>query len=247
MEILILTGLNILSSMNVQRKIFGLKFFFSDSKLTFGLEPGHSATSTLRTPHQKKKKKMSRKRNATGSDLLTGGTRDVNPQYLHGTLTLSAANTTTSLTLGTPIVRVGSGAGNKSIIMEVLKVYVDFPTIDQEAAGATDRNMQFSFSTVDFGTGNAQFEDPRVFAQLSINVQNAFTAAGTALLENMEMPLVWDMTDGAGHGVLIATDNIFVQGNTNNQAAASRFRFKILYRFKEVSLVEYIGIVQSQQ
>ena len=190
---------------------------------------------------------MSRKRNATGSDLLTGGTRDVNPQYLHGTLTLSAANTTTSLTLGTPIVRVGAGPSNRSIIMEVLKVYVDMPSIDLEAAAATDRSMQFSFSTVDFGTGNAQFEDPRVFAQVSANLSNAFTAAGTGTLNSMAMPLVWDMTDGAGHGILIATDNIFVQGNTNNQTAASRFRFKILYRFKEVSLVEYIGIVQSQQ
>ena len=168
-------------------------------------------------------------------------------QYIHGTLQLSAANTATSLTLGTPIVRVGAGPANKSVIMEVLKVYVEMPAIDLDNAAATDRQMQFTFSTVDLGTGLATFDNSRVFAQVSFDLRNAFTAAGTGTLNARNNPFVYDMTDGAGHGVLIATDNIFVQGNTTNQVSASIFRFKILYRFKEVSLVEYIGIVQSQQ
>lgn len=63
-----------------------------------------------------------------------------------------------------------------------------------------------------------------------------------------------DLTDGAGHGVLIATDNIYFTlystcsatgtATTSVQANAT---LALLYRFKRVNLQEYIGIVQSQQ
>lgn len=62
-----------------------------------------------------------------------------------------------------------------------------------------------------------------------------------------------DLTDGAGHGVLIATDNIwctaFINGacpDIGTTASATIFA-DLLYRFKKISLQEYIGIVQSQQ
>ena len=187
---------------------------------------------------------MSRKRIA--GDTLTGGTRDVNPQYMSGLITLSAANTATEVTLGTPIVRVGPQTGGKSIIMEVLKVFVDMPQLDADAAAATARAATFSISTV-ANSAVALLDNPRCLAFLSNDVRNAFTAAGTGMLANTKEPHVFDMTDGAGHGVLVATDNIFLAANTQGQAGASIFRWKILYRFKEVSLVEYIGIVQSQQ
>ena len=190
---------------------------------------------------------MSRKRQA--GDQLTGGTRDVNPQYMSGLLTLSAANTATEVTLGTPIVRVGPATGGKSIIMELIKLWVDFPTVDAENAAATSRGFSFSMSTVSSGGTPAivTLDNPRGLAWMDYSVRNAFTAAGTGMLENKLEPSCWDFTDGAGHGILVATDNIFLQGNTSNQTGASAFRWKISYRFKEVSLVEYIGIVQSQQ
>lgn len=192
---------------------------------------------------------MSRKRQGLGDDL-TGGTKDVNPQFLSGSLTLSAANTATELTLGTPIVRVGQGANSsRSVIMEILKLWVEMPNVDQDAAGATGRAMQFSMSTTSSGGTPSIFSlaNPRCLASIEDNFRNAFTAAGTGLLFFNSNPREVDFTDGAGHGVLVATDNIFLQANTSNQAGAATFNFKILYRFKEVSLVEYIGIVQSQQ
>lgn len=187
---------------------------------------------------------MSRKRQALG-DQLTGGTRDVNPQYLSGLVTLSAANTATEVTLGTPIVRVGPQTGGESIIMELLKLYVDFPAVDADNAAATNRSMQFSLSTVST-SGIQLLDNPRSLAAITYDLRNAFTAAGTGTLDN-KSDFSWDFTDGAGHGVLVATDNIFVAATTAGQTGASTFRFKILYRFKRVSLVEYIGIVQSQQ
>ena len=181
---------------------------------------------------------------------LTGGTGDVNPQYLHGSVTLSAANTLTEVTLGTPIVRVGPQSQGNAVIMEVLKIYADLPVTDLDGAAATTRRLGLVFSTLGQGTGAlALFDDPRVFAAFEHEVRNSFTAAGTGMLDlkPSNTMAVYDMTDGAGHGILIATDNIFIQGSSNGLTAPARFAFKILYRFKRVSLVEYIGIVQSQQ
>ena len=182
-----------------------------------------------------------------GKDTLTGGTHDVNPQFISGRVTLTAANTLSSFTLSTPIVRVGQ-SGGKATIMELLKIFLKYPAVDADAAAATGRRFDISFSTTEQGTTTlAEINNPRVIMAATHEVRNAFTAAGTGLLDVQEDPRVIDLTDGAGHGVLIATDNIFVQANTAGQAGASSIDFKLLYRFKDVSLVEYIGIVQSQQ
>jgi len=67
---------------------------------------------------------MSRKR--AGSDVLTGGTKDVNPQFMSLNLFNDAANNPVETAVSTPIVRVGPASGNRSIIMEILKMYVKF-------------------------------------------------------------------------------------------------------------------------
>lgn len=188
---------------------------------------------------------MPKRQASSYGDQLTGGTRDVNPQFMSGTLTLSAANTNTTVTQGTPIVRVGPQTGGEAIIMEVLKIYADMPPVDTDAAGATARVINLFFATK--GGTPASFSDTSVFGFFQRQIRNAFTAAGTGLLDIQDDVKELDLTDGAGHGVLIATDNIFITGETSNQTAASTFSWKILYRFKRVSLVEYIGIVQSQQ
>ncbi len=179
-------------------------------------------------------------------ETLTGGTKDVNPQYLSGTITLTAANTFTAVSLQTPIVRVGPTTGNTAIIMEVLKIYCDMPIADADAAAATIRSFSIAFTTKPF-LSFPQFNETTVFAFFQHVVRNAFTAAGTGALDFDDSPKVYDCTDAAGHGVLIATDSIFINATSSNQTAANRYDWKILYRFKRVALAEYIGIVQSQQ
>lgn len=189
---------------------------------------------------------MKRARTSSSGDQLTGGTKDVNPQYIQGSITLTAANTFTQVQVPTPIVRVGPQTGNTAIIMELIKLYVDMPALDVDAAAATNRDFNFQLTTVTQASLTT-LADPNCLARLEQNLRNAFTAAGTGMLQNRIDPLVWDFTDGAGHGILVATDNIFVAALTSGQAGASQFTWKLSYRFKKVSLVEYIGIVQQQQ
>lgn len=60
-----------------------------------------------------------------------------------------------------------------------------------------------------------------------------------------------DLTDQAGHGLLVATDNIYLNvwmDSTGAQVITNPAVVCTLhYRLKEIGLQEYIGIVQSQQ
>lgn len=55
-----------------------------------------------------------------------------------------------------------------------------------------------------------------------------------------------DFSDGAGHGYLVAVDSLFVTLASALTGLTNTADLRLLYRFKEVPLAEYIGIVQSQ-
>lgn len=177
-------------------------------------------------------------------DQLTGGTGDVSPQLLSEILNMTVANTFVETTIPLPQNRFNLKKG-RSIVVEVLKVYFTLPAKDNNHAAGGDISVaQAQIGTVTIGA--YQPGNTRVFAFAEREYRGAFTALGSfqAVISD---PYVLDLTDGSGHGILVATDNIFYGVTTTNYAAAQTFQMKMLYRFKEVSLEEYIGIVQSQQ
>ena len=178
---------------------------------------------------------------------LTGGTGDVNPQWYRGTLTMTAPNIASTLAFISPIGKGIAAKTGSATVMEVLKVQFILPILSGVGAGAeTVRFRTVGLSTRDHATTHLQGEEPDIIAYHTDSSVGAFTALQGYHLQ------VWatvekDLTDGAGHGVLVATDYIYFQGDTDGFAAEGKFSFGILYRFKNVKLVEYIGIVQSQQ
>lgn len=181
------------------------------------------------------------------AESLTGGTGDVNPQLLSDSATQSAADTNTTTQVNLPIQRIASNAPQQAVIMELLKIFVDLPDLPAVAAVAeTADTIGVNFSTRNFGTTATTFDDPSIFARAETNRLAAFTAGGTYMWSQRGIITV-DLTDGAGHGVLIGTDSIFVQVTSGGTGNANTVRYKLLYRWKRVTLAEYIGIVQSQQ
>lgn len=177
---------------------------------------------------------------------LTGGTGDVNPQFLSFTATQSAADTTTSIQVALPVQRLQNR--NMAQVMEVLKVFWNTSTPPAIAAvGESLDSITAVLSTVSFGTTNAVFSDPRVIALTNVAQRGAFTAGGTYVNSYETRPFVQDLTDGAGHGVLVATDSLFMQVQSATTGNANIAQCKVLYRMKNVSMTEYVGIVQSQQ
>lgn len=94
--------------------------------------------------------------------------------------------------------------------------------------------------------GALTYADPTVVDYYS-KVQNFYGTLPTGVIED-ENPQFHDLTDGAGHGILIATDALYLN-ITFTGAVTVNFQtyLKLFYRLKAVGVEEYIGIVQSQQ
>jgi len=188
---------------------------------------------------------MSKRRGSAASTLLTGGSGDVKPQILSIPRQTPNVDTSFQATIVTPVPRI-SPSSNKATIMEVLKVY--FYLLNQDSTSqawcylATAPIEPGGTTLITFPTGSISMSDSRVFAAVS-RTESITTSGGLSEF----LPIVVDLTDGAGNGVLVATDNIFFEGSSDNSALGMVFFAKVLYRTFDAGILEYVGIVQSQQ
>lgn len=147
-----------------------------------------------------------------------------------------------------PVSRIGPTKG-KSVIIEILKVAMDHPSppnIPQAGSIGYQSRMQLSTSSLP-----AIRDDSPHLIWFSGRRRREYVqdpTGASAFSSTWVEPTLYDLTDGAGHGMLVATDFLYLGVNVVNWVATTLASFdcRIMYRFKEVSLVEYIGIVQSQ-
>lgn len=203
---------------------------------------------------------------------LTGGTGDVNPQWYKlqvpngiflTTTAVQSASATQAYPL--PVSRLKQAASGKTTVIEVLKVR--WMNQLQLAANQAPHNAIYTvqswlstrapnyiaapaaFSPFD-PTDGAIVDQASTVSVYGVDVNGQINAAS---FDN-EGVNDHDLTDGDGHGILIATDNIWVSlmltvasADVESYSANGYSTCWILYRFKDVSLTEYIGMVQSQQ
>lgn len=178
---------------------------------------------------------------------LTGGTGDVNPQFMTGVATQSAADTTTTTGYQIPVQRTSNRSG-QAIVMEVLKVFTISTTLPAQASVTeTIDSITTAITTKSFGVTGILFNEPTIISYQQDVQRGAFTAGGTYAVAYPDRPRMFDLTDGAGHGFLVATDQVYVQVASSGTGVVNSTYFKIYYRWKNVGLEEYIGIVQGQQ
>lgn len=174
---------------------------------------------------------------------ITGGTGDLNPQWLSETLIMSAANTFTQRGIVLPTSRFPLGKG-KAMVMEVLQVNF-FLGSKGNFQPATNQLSTTAAIVSTKALGSFAPDDPTVIATVDREYR---TADGAEAFETViDGPVQMNTNDGAGHGVLVATDTLFISQVTSNFGEPSACIFRLLYRWKIVALEEYIGIVQSQQ
>lgn len=203
---------------------------------------------------------------------LTGGTGDVNPQWMTLNVTQGAADNTTTTGFALPVPRYPMQNG-KSIVMEIIKVQwsmspLAMKTADVPAASAFFGLLQNAListsnlaplTTTTLASITQGLANPRVIShyQKEAGVIAVGAPSGTAqmwVLSANDEPVFMDLTDGAGHGFLVGTDTIYITILTGTKAGATfesgqsnNALCRLLYRFKEIDLAEYVGIVQSQQ
>lgn len=207
-------------------------------------------------------------------DRLTGGTNDVNPQWMKilqettPNITVAPGGTGTnnrSQRVAVPINRINQASPNTATILEVLKVRWSW------GIGVT--------GTLPWLAGVAGYlvtaSNPGEFTGLAskgttvdwFSMEDAYSpylAVGSGpyptpqVTNNIVLPITHDLTDGDGHGILVATDfltlSTTVQFENEAPAGAGNLIFdslsvvcEILYRYKTVTLTEFVGIVQSQE
>lgn len=186
------------------------------------------------------------KRSRVG-DTLTGGTKDVNPNWYKILATQSGNDATTTFTAPLPITRVPQS--KKATIIEVLKIRYIFDAenlMNSGTAAQTQKYITVNVSTKNFGTVGATVNDGTLVDTWQLWCASAFTNAGSY---SMLAPswIETDLSDGAGHGILLATDNIYVQVISTATNMVNTVACWLYYRFKTVPLEEYVYIVQSQQ
>lgn len=173
----------------------------------------------------------------TMSDQLTGGSNDVNPQYIHNSVSQTLADTNSTQQITLPIDRLGFG-GNRIGVVEVLAVFFDWRN---PLSAATAVNLTAALTTKSFAATKVLFNEPTCFAYM--HLFSTLTTTGGTLVD---MPMRYDCTDDSGHGIVVATDAIFLNISSLATGQANIVDVKIEYRYKNVTTVEYIGVVQSQ-
>lgn len=174
-------------------------------------------------------------------DQLTGGSADVNPQVLTVTVTMSAANTPTVVARNLPIPRLPTREG-RNLVIELLSV--EYFRVQEQVTNGAD-NISLCVLTTNasaFSSFALALQDPRV---LSCAFTGIYAAAATTI--DYKKYFYDDLTDQAGHGILLASDTLYIAAYSSGKAIADAYAVKVNYRWKDVSLVEYIGIVQSEQ
>ena len=162
-------------------------------------------------------------------------------QYFTSSTTQTAANAVIETEVKLPISRFTT-LGGRITIIEILKVNVG-PVDDGLGAISGDEMIGYGICTANPVSTTFKLVATDSTCIWFRNWGITFTTSGaTAATWTDE----FDLTDGDGHGKLVATDSIFLTVNTVGLTGALTFCWKVWYRFVSVGLIEYLGIVQSQ-
>lgn len=131
-------------------------------------------------------------------------------------------------------------SGSRATIMELL--WVDVTVRNTDLIGAGDE-VDFTLSMGSVPTGIQRLGNPICIA--NVNLDTSLVGAASALL--VKNPIRYSFQDKNGFGYLYAGDSFNVAGLSTGQAAAVQYQWRLYYRFVNVSITEYVGIVQSQQ
>lgn len=176
------------------------------------------------------------KRSRTDGWNSTGGTGDVRPQLLKFRVTQTGADTTTTTAQAVPVPPIPISE-TKTQVMEVLKVYITPNNISE-----VDSNLQIGLTTKNFGTTGYNPSEPSIIAYHTF--YSKITTSGQM---GIQYPYVFDCSDGAGHGILVATPNVYGCIVSSSTGLTNVADIAILYRLVDIRTIEFLGIVQSQQ
>ena len=191
---------------------------------------------------------MAKRARTAGGAGLGGGTGDIKPQFLTLSSGTMAPNTYDVVQFALPVPRFGT-TKTKATVFEILSV--DWFLAPEDLTNGIHSDIGYLTTSTNRIDGepfilndiSIDFGRPQTFAAV---IENNIILGANGLL-NAVQPLHVDLTDGAGNGMLVATDSIILVVANVSNAVDSVTVAKVKYRLTNIGIAEYVGIVQSQQ
>lgn len=163
--------------------------------------------------------------------------KDVYPQFLNAKVTETGVNTFSKTEV--PLPTIQSLSNGRAQVVELLKIIFEIDQPDTVAGAVTQ--TWFEISKKD-ATGWLNLNDSNVIVSFKSKTRD-ITSVGFS-----EIPVltqVMDLMDGSGKGYLIGTQKLFLFIQSFNNTSAKTAYIKFMYRIREVSASELIGIIQE--
>jgi len=164
---------------------------------------------------------------------------DKYPNYMTGTTLQSSADTATNSQFSTPIPRLQT-RGNKATVMELL--WIDFSI--NTTLNAIGETFAISWFGGQSTTSNVEVSNPRGIAHQSFDASDVLTSGSYPTCNNTYQ---YNLQSKDGFGFLFAGDVINCLVTSANTGVTGSVDFRIYYRFVEIAITEFVGLVQSQQ
>jgi len=161
---------------------------------------------------------------------------DVYPQWLDFDVLQTATNTWTVKAIPLPVPRLRREVGDQVQLIEILKVILS-PNLN-EAPDAS--RISLKLMTRDWEADPK--EGPTTIFTVSIEPESSGADYSYAFIE----PYMFDLTDGCGHGYLVAVDTLYLGCASGGMASPSGGSGRIYWRYVSVNLAEFMGLIQSQ-
>lgn len=161
---------------------------------------------------------------------------DIYPQWLDFDVLQSGTNVWTTEPVPLPVPRLRREVGDQVQLIEILKIILS-PNVNEAPDGS---RISLKLLTKDYDSDPK--EGPTTIFCVSIEPESSGADYSYAFIE----PYMFDLTDGMGHGYLVAVDTLYVGCASGGMAAASGGSGRIYWRFVSVSLAEFLGLIQSQ-
>lgn len=160
---------------------------------------------------------------------------DQHPQFLHGYVEESAANTYTQTEISTPVVITSAG---KAIVMEILKLFVQIESPEPLVNSNGQVEVQITKNSESAMLGNSSART--IFFQ---KLRQQHLTAAAAVSSNWQEMVIFDYQSADGFGYLYGKSTMYLSIKGTSQTSVKDVRLKILYRLLEVSAEELIGII----
>ena len=189
------------------------------------------------------KKPMAKRRRNNGNG--NGKRVDIFPNFLTGTIAQTGVDLFTTVLVNTPIPRIQTTrSGNRATVMELLWIEVLFPNVKMEAPNTVLLGI-FTIGTTPINV--LPYNNPRVFAEVRLDA-HVLTAGAEGVGTMMtRQPYIYNMQSMDGHGYLLAAESFHVSIFSALTVVSNIMEWRMYYRFIDIPLSEFIGLVQSTQ